>query len=484
MIPLLGRRRAGFEQAKLELSKNARSSGQVVEAEQVLLDGLRTYPNSIALLTELAEIASSREEWSLAAVRWVSVLEAHGRRAPATSFVSAAIALRNSGSLEKAVRVANTGLKVHRGNTALIKELTRSATTREDWTNAANLWQQILQSELGWVSSEAVAMLIRSRRNLGDFKAARLLLAEAQDKFPRDVRLLAERAVSENYPQPKQAYDKDPPSYPPVEVVVCVYNALDQTRACLEALALSTATELITIVDDGSDEGVHEFLLQYTAEAPGRRLLRNETNQGYTKSANRGLKSARADWVVLLNSDTLVTTGWLKGLLRCALSGPLIRAVGPMSNAATFQSLPWCNGEADVQSLNQVETQAARVRKLSSRVFPKVPMLNGFCLMLHRPTLDEVGYLDEENFPVGYGEENDLCLRLFVAGYQLAIADDTYVYHSRSASFGCGKRKLLTRSAVETLKRLWPGYSYHYISDVVQEIPALRQLKAAQGASR
>ena len=108
-------------------------------------------------------------------------------------------------------------------------------------------------------------------------------------------------------------------------------------------------------------------------------------------------------------------------------------------------------------------------------------MLNGFCLMLHKPTLDVIGYLDETNFPLGYGEENDLCLRLLISGYKLAIADFVYVYHSQSASFGLSKKRQLTANAVETLKRLWPEYSYAYISKVIGEIPALRHLRAALG---
>ena len=108
-------------------------------------------------------------------------------------------------------------------------------------------------------------------------------------------------------------------------------------------------------------------------------------------------------------------------------------------------------------------------------------MLNGFCLMLHKPSLAGAGYLDEDNFPIGYGEENDLCLRLLIAGHKLAIADDVYVYHSRSASFGSAKRASLIEDAVRTLKRLWRGYSFSYVSDVVQEIPALRKLRQAEG---
>ena len=335
-MALLARRRKAFEQAKLEFAKEASAGGQIVEAEQVLLDGLRTYPDSIALLTELAELASSRKEWPLATSRWGAVLDAHGGRPPAHSFVRTVFALRGAGSFKEAEQAAYAGLQVHPGNATLIRELARIAIIRKDWTVAANLWEQVLQSELGRVSSEAAAMAIRSRRNLGDVPVARSFLTQAQAEFPRDVRLLSEQAVLDNYPQPEAAYHEDPPSYPAVEVVVCVHNALDQTRACLEALAHSGAAHLLTIVDDGSEKGVHKFLLQYVDEAPGRRLLDEVNRQGYTKSANRGLKSARADWVVLLNSDTLVTTGWLEGLLRCASSDSRIRAVGPMSNAATF----------------------------------------------------------------------------------------------------------------------------------------------------
>ena len=55
------------------------------------------------------------------------------------------------------------------------------------------------------------------------------------------------------------------------------------------------------------------------------------------------------------------------------------------------------------------------------------------------PASVEVGGMDGAAFPSGYGEENDLCLRVRNAGYQLAVADDVYVWHSKSASFGAAR---------------------------------------------
>lgn len=367
----------------------------------------------------------------------------------------------------------------------LLRDLARSALSQRDWANAAKRWKQVLGTELGTVSSEPVAGVARARRNLGDIDEAEAVLLGARRRWPRDVRILAELAVLENYKKAPSGC-RSPillTEAPAVEIVVCVYNALNETSACLETLKANISNDaLVTVVDDGSTSEVRDYLSSYVSQTPNGRLLVNETNQGYTKSANRGLRSSRADWVVLLNSDALVTRGWLEGMLSCALSDPCIRAVGPLSNAATFQSVTWVSEllpQGGMPSPEDLEVVAEQLRGRSSYAIPRVPMLNGFCLMLHKPTLDDVGYLDESRFPRGYGEETDLSLRLLLAGHKLAIADHVFVYHTRSASFGLSTRKELTEAAVETLTSLWPGYSYTYVSEVIREIPTLSLLDQA-----
>ena len=68
-------------------------------------------------------------------------------------------------------------------------------------------------------------------------------------------------------------------------------------------------------------------------------LLRNERNLGFTGTANRGMQLSRAD-VVLLNSDTIVTAGWLDALCRCAATDPRIGTITPFSNNAEICSFP------------------------------------------------------------------------------------------------------------------------------------------------
>jgi hypothetical protein len=167
------------------------------------------------------------------------------------------------------------------------------------------------------------------------------------------------------------------------------------------------------------------------------------------------------------------------------MSDPNLRAVGPLSNAASVQSVPVTRDARGKFLINSLPAGVCPddvrdlVRGLSKRAFPRTPVLNGFCILLHKPTVERLGFLDESNFPFGYGEETDLCLRLIYAGYNLAIADNVYVYHSKSASFGSAKRQKFTNQANKNLKRMWPGYSYRYIADAIEEVAPLEELKRA-----
>ena len=65
---------------------------------------------------------------------------------------------------------------------------------------------------------------------------------------------------------------------------------------------------------------------------------------GYTKAANIGIRKSHADYIVLLNSDTIVTNNWIEKLIISLLTTPNAGIVGPMSNAASYQSIPNIKG--------------------------------------------------------------------------------------------------------------------------------------------
>ena len=245
-----------------------------------------------------------------------------------------------------------------------------------------------------------------------------------------------------------------------VDVVVCVHNALDHVRRCLDSVIANTTVDYrLIVVNDGSGAATTLWLRRFAARWPVVQLIETGGPVGYTCAANQGLRTSSRGKVVLLNSDTIVPRLWLEGLLLCMASDESVGLVGPLSNAASWQSIPersdsqggWAVN--DLPSGYNVDEFSELVHRVSEFRFPRVAFLNGFCLLIDRRVIDRVGYLDEESFPRGYGEENDYCLRAREAGFELAVADQCYVYHAKSRSFGSASRDKLAKDGHEALFR-------------------------------
>jgi len=244
-----------------------------------------------------------------------------------------------------------------------------------------------------------------------------------------------------------------------VDVIVCVHNALSDVKNCLSSVVAHTLPPYrIIVVDDGSGEDTKNYLAEFIQDQGGI-LVRHEVAQGYTFAANAGMRASNGEFVVLLNSDTIVSAQWLDRMVECANSDPRIGMVGPLSNTASWQSVPRIFDEDGDWSSNPlppemtISAMAQRVAMASRRSYPRVGFLNGFCLLIRREQLSDVGLFDEENFGKGYGEENDLCVRAFLKGWQLAVADDVYVFHAQSKSYSTERRMKLVKVADENLHR-------------------------------
>ena len=307
-----------------------------------------------------------------------------------------------------------------------------------------------VESSRSWRLAHGIARIAAFVRGTEAYKPAETRVAATGD----DAAVVAVEHVSAKPVEVQPA----PGSGSILNVVVCVHNALDDVKICLDSvLGQTPRLNHLIVIDDGSDRDTAEYLRSQAAQWPSIRLHRNETAKGYTRAANMGLQDSSAEFTILLNSDTIVTPGWSDALIRCAGSDSAIGIVGPLSNAASWQSIPSrFDGEGDwainaVPPGLQTGQVAALLSQASERRYPRLPFVNGFCLLFTREVLDRVGYFDEENFPMGYGEENDYCLRAAQAGFKLAIADDSYVFHAKSKSFSHTRRKELAKKGRRAL---------------------------------
>ena len=241
-------------------------------------------------------------------------------------------------------------------------------------------------------------------------------------------------------------------------VVVCVHNALADVTACIESLKLSSSGLLeIIVVDDGSDEPARLYIEDLAAKKLVR-SKRNDVALGYTKAANIGMRMARGSVVTLLNSDTIVPAEWSRKVMQAFADNPQFGILGPLSNAASYQSVPSISGTTGQTAINalpdgvSVDDMDKFCEQFGSgKSIPLVPLVHGFCMSMTRDCMDAVGELDEASFPRGYGEENDFCTRAVDAGFALGILVNSYVFHAKSKSFAAGERVHLMQAGWDAL---------------------------------
>lgn len=232
----------------------------------------------------------------------------------------------------------------------------------------------------------------------------------------------------------------------PVDVVVPVYNAPDDLARCVDSVLTHTRTAYrLVLIDDASPHpAIRAYFEKLRARSlPHVLLLANETNLGFTGTANRGMllgKDRGAD-VVLLNSDTAVTAGWLEALVRCAASDPTIGTVTPFSNNAELCSFPRLCEDHPWRDGDDPEPVRAALARAAVPSYPELPTGVGFCFLIRRALIEDIGIFDPA-FGLGYGEENEFCMRAIAAGWRNVLADDAFVLHFGGRSFAGQKAEL------------------------------------------
>jgi GT2 family glycosyltransferase/predicted Zn-dependent protease len=274
-----------------------------------------------------------------------------------------------------------------------------------------------------------------------DLTAARVLhraLGEAGDvegqrRLARD-RCLLSKAAPRLVPAEPWFQDAPPLGDELASIIVLCCNEVEYTRHCLESVLRQTRTlyELI-LVDNGSTDGTPAYLADVQRRPGPERVvvLRNEQNVGFPAGCNQGLAEARGRYVVLLNNDTVVTAGWLDGLVAAVLhEWPSVGMAGAVTNYGRAPQQVPCG----YAGLDGVDAFAARRRREFAGQALRVERLTGFCLLARRDVLHRVGGLDE-GYGAGFFEDDDLCVRVRQAGFQLLVALDVFVHHFGSRTF-------------------------------------------------
>jgi GT2 family glycosyltransferase len=217
---------------------------------------------------------------------------------------------------------------------------------------------------------------------------------------------------------------------PRASILIPAYGAAPLLRKCLLSLARFAPPEcLVYVLDDATpDEGIRETCAEIVDSLPQLRYERSEVNRGFVGICNWGCEKFREPEsdVLLLNSDTEVTSGFLEEMQAVLHLHEKHGVVSPRSDNATIFSIP--------------HDQWDEIRHVLPR-YQIMPTAVGFCMLIRGEILDRFPLFDECYSP-GYNEENDFICRINRYGYSALAANWAYVFHHDSSSFGFRRAKL------------------------------------------
>ena len=221
------------------------------------------------------------------------------------------------------------------------------------------------------------------------------------------------------------------------DIIVPVYKSPEWVVLCLYAVFKNTKSEVLNkvyLIDDCDDETTDNCLNNLKNKYGSKvEILKNKKRLGFIGSTNRGMKESKADYVLLLNTDCIITNGTIEKMIDNIESDSKIGLICPISsNAAnlTLDMLPGFNF-SDMNKLLE--------RKFKGKLFDACTVV-GNCLLITRKCIQKVGYLDEA-YGMGYGEETDYQFKAMTAGFTAKVSIDTYVFHKSEVSFGTSNEK-------------------------------------------
>lgn len=217
-------------------------------------------------------------------------------------------------------------------------------------------------------------------------------------------------------------------------LIILNWNGLDNTVECVEScLRLEYTDFRIVVVDNGSTDGSEKKLKE---TFPGVTVIQTGKNLGYAGGNNAGIRNALgegADYIWLLNNDTLVTPGALSALVEQAEADPSIGMAGSKILSYPPPSLIlYAGGRIDI-STGETEHigYGCEDRGLFDRTCD-TGYITGCSMLVKRRLIEDTGLMDESYFL--YFEETEWCVRAHRTGYRLVYAPGSVVYHKESAA--------------------------------------------------
>jgi GT2 family glycosyltransferase len=237
---------------------------------------------------------------------------------------------------------------------------------------------------------------------------------------------------------------------PLVSVLVVTHNSEEFVQPCLDSILRNTAYPdyEVILLDNASGDGTVKLLRDYSRRSERFRLVELGENTGFAAGNNRAVAEARGDHLIFLNVDTVVTPGWVHGLLEHIRKDPSIGLICPVTNFAGNEAKLNVSYK-DVESMEAFAADRTRAQRGRDS---DVRAAAFFCALTPRAVWERVGQLDE-TFGMGMFEDDDFAVRVRRAGWRVVVAEDCFVHHFGQGSFSKISPAVYERVFEENRKR-------------------------------
>ncbi len=255
-----------------------------------------------------------------------------------------------------------------------------------------------------------------------------------------------------------------------LSIIIVNYQTYDLTKDAIESILENPCkyTYEIILVDNNSPDDSIEKLENNFKTNEKVKIIKNKKNLGFAYGNNRGIEIAKGDYILLLNSDTIVKPDTLNqcldyikqdesiGALGCKVSlpsGELDKACkrsfpNPVNSFYKLFHIP-NNSKNDNYNLEDLEDNGVY----------EIDCLVGAFMLVKKDAIDDVGLLDEDYFM--YGEDIDWCYRIKKAGWKIVYFGRSEIIHYKGASSKKKSYKLI----YEFHKSMYIFYRKHYTSE-------------------
>ena len=229
-----------------------------------------------------------------------------------------------------------------------------------------------------------------------------------------------------------------------LSIIIVNYNVKEFLQNLIHSIekASSNLTKEIIIIDNASDDGSVDFIKE---KFPQIKLIANQTNLGFGKANNIGLKQATGKYILLINPDTLVAEDTFEkmiqffesnkniGLAGCKILNPdgTLQLACRRSFPGPWTSFTKVTGLSNLFPNSKIFARY-NLTYLDENKSYEVDAISGSFMMMRKEVYEKVGGFDEQFFM--YGEDLDLCYRIQKAGFKVFYVHSTQIIHYKGES--------------------------------------------------